>query len=91
MKIQKRTIGRDYLMFVKQISVFLENKPGNLAQVTKILEENNIDISAVSIADTTEFGILRMIVDKPEKAESVIKSAKFPVATHRSFSCRSFR
>ena len=68
-------------MFVKQISVFLENKPGNLAQVTKILEENNIDISAVSIADTTEFGILRMIVDKPEKAESVIKSAKFPVST----------
>jgi hypothetical protein len=40
-------------MFVKQISVFLENKPGKLSQVTDILEKNNIDISAISIADTT--------------------------------------
>ena len=68
-------------MFVKQISVFLENKPGKLAQVTDILEKNNIDISAISIADTTEFGILRMIVNKPEEAVAAIKAAKFPVNT----------
>jgi len=68
-------------MFVKQISVFLENKPGKLFQVTQVLKEHNIDISAISVADTTEFGIARMIVDKPDLAEDVIKAAKFPVST----------
>ncbi len=68
-------------MFVKQISVFLENKPGKLSQVTDILEKNDIDISAISIADTTEFGILRMIVNKPEEAVAAIKAEKFPVST----------
>jgi hypothetical protein len=60
-------------MMVKQISVFLENKSGRLAEVTKILGANNIDISALSIADTTDFGILRLIVNKPEEAESILK------------------
>jgi len=68
-------------MFVKQISVFLENKPGKLYQVTEVLKEHNIDISAISVADTTEFGIVRMIVDKPELAVEAIKAAKFPVST----------
>ncbi|MGI6425831.1 MAG: ACT domain-containing protein [Tepidanaerobacteraceae bacterium] len=68
-------------MFVKQISVFLENKPGKLSQVTGILKEHDVDISAISIADTTEFGILRMIVNKPEKAVTAIKAARFPVST----------
>jgi hypothetical protein len=68
-------------MLVKQISVFLENKPGRLAMVTKVLEEKGIDISAVSIADTTQFGILRMIVSKPEEAVAAIKEAGFPVST----------
>ncbi|HHX23715.1 MAG TPA: ACT domain-containing protein [Thermoanaerobacterales bacterium] len=68
-------------MFVKQISVFLENKPGKLSQVTGILKEHDVDISAISIADTTEFGILRMIVNKPEKAVAAIKAARFPVST----------
>jgi len=61
------------LMLVKQISVFLENKSGRLAEVTKILGDNGIDISALSIADTTDFGILRLIVNQPEKAEKVLK------------------
>lgn len=56
-------------MLVKQISVFLENKSGRLAEVTRILGNNNIDISALSIADTTDFGILRLIVNDPETAE----------------------
>ncbi|WP_422447567.1 ACT domain-containing protein [Thermoanaerobacterium sp. DL9XJH110] len=68
-------------MFVKQISVFLENKPGRLAAVTGVLKEKNIDISAISIADTTQFGILRMIVNRPEEAVAAIKEAGFPVST----------
>jgi len=60
-------------MLVKQISVFLENKSGRLAEVTRILGSNDIDISALSIADTTDFGILRLIVNKPEVAEEVLK------------------
>ena len=50
-------------MYVKQISVFMENRPGRLAEITKILSENSVDIRAINIADTTDFGILRMIVD----------------------------
>ncbi|WHH59503.1 ACT domain-containing protein [Petroclostridium sp. X23] len=67
-------------MLVKQISVFLENKSGRLAEVTDILGGNNIDISALSIADTTDFGILRLIVNQPEKAEKVLKENGFTVS-----------
>ena len=67
-------------MFVKQISVFLENKSGRLADVTRTLGENDIDISALSIADTTDFGILRLIVNKPEKAEEILKEHGFTVS-----------
>lgn len=67
-------------MLVKQISIFLENKSGRLAEVTKILGENNIDISALSIADTTDFGILRLIVNQPEKAEAILKDNGFTVS-----------
>lgn len=66
---------------VKQISIFLENKSGRLANVTRILGENNIDISALSIADTTDFGILRLIVNSPEKAEEILKKEGFTVAS----------
>jgi hypothetical protein len=69
------------VMDVKQISVFLENKSGRLAEVTKILGENNIDISALSIADTTDFGILRLIVNDPDKAEKVLKENGFTVSS----------
>ena len=60
-------------MFVKQISVFVENKFGRLATIIEVLGKNGIDISALSIADTTDFGILRMIVDDAEKAVLVLK------------------
>lgn len=60
-------------MLVKQISIFLENKSGRLAEVTRILADNNIDICALSIADTTDFGILRLIVNKPEEAEKALE------------------
>lgn len=64
---------------VKQISVFLENKSGRLAAVTRVLGSNDIDISALSIADTTDFGILRLIVNDPDKAVRVLKEHGFTV------------
>jgi len=67
-------------MLVKQISIFLENKSGRLAEVTKILGSNGVDISALSIADTTDFGILRLIVSDPEKAEKVLSESGFTVS-----------
>jgi hypothetical protein len=62
---------------IKQISVFLENTKGRLTQVTKILNENGVDISAFSVADSSEFGILRMIVNDAQKAYNVLKGANF--------------
>jgi len=67
-------------MLVKQISVFLENKEGRVAQVTQILSDSDINIRALSIADTTEFGILRLIVDKPELAEKALKDEGLTVS-----------
>lgn len=66
-------------MLLKQISIFLENKKGTLAEVTKILGSNNINIRALSIADTTDFGILRLIVNKPELAEKILKENGYVV------------
>ena len=60
-------------MFIKQISVFMETRRGRLAEITKVLSDNDIDMRAINIADTTDFGILRMIVDDPEKAERVLR------------------
>jgi hypothetical protein len=68
-------------MLVKQVSVFLENKSGRLAEVTRVLGEAGIDISALSIADTTEFGILRLIVNNPDRAVGVLKDSGFSVGT----------
>jgi hypothetical protein len=67
-------------MIVKQLSVFLENKTGRLNEVTTLLGEAQVNISAFNIADTSEFGILRMIVSEPEKALSVLKAASFSVS-----------
>ncbi len=66
-------------MLVKQISIFIENKSGRLAEITKILGDNSIDISALSLADTTDFGILRLIVNDPQKAEYTLKKEGFTV------------
>ena len=57
---------------IKQISVFVENASGKLSKITSVLAENDINIRALSIADTTDFGILRMIVQDPEKALYVL-------------------
>ena len=66
-------------MKVEQISVFLENKAGRLAEVAKILGDNGINIRALSLADTTDFGILRLIVNDRAKAKAVLKEAGFTV------------
>jgi hypothetical protein len=70
-------------MLVEQIAVFLENKSGRLAEITTVLAENDVNIRALSVADTADFGILRLIVDKVEKAKTVLKENGFTVGkTH---------
>ncbi|NLT20819.1 MAG: ACT domain-containing protein, partial [Syntrophomonadaceae bacterium] len=64
----------------KQISVFLENKAGRLSSVTRVLGEAGINIRALSIADTSDFGILRIIVNDPERAYKILKEAGFTVS-----------
>lgn len=64
-------------MKVKQISVFLENTTGRLAEVTRVLGNGNVNLRAISIADTADFGILRLIVDTPEKTMELLKEAGF--------------
>lgn len=63
----------------KQVSVFLENKSGRLAEVCQTLGENGVNIRALCIADTSDFGILRMIVDTPEVAVRCLRDGGFSV------------
>jgi len=67
-------------MAIKQISVFVENRAGRLADITGLLAQNSIDIRALSIADTTDYGILRLIVDAPDKAVDVLKGSGLTVS-----------
>lgn len=64
-------------MTIKQISIFVENKAGGLADVTKVLSENNIDLRTLSIAETPDFGVLRAIVDNPEKTAEILTEAGY--------------
>ncbi len=64
-------------MAVKQISVFLENTKGRLAEVTKVLADGGINLRAMTIADTADFGILRLIVDREEKALELLEKKGF--------------
>jgi len=66
-------------MKVEQISIFIENKSGRLAEITRILGEAGINIRALSLADTSDFGILRLIVNKVEQAKIVLKEKGFTV------------
>ncbi len=67
-------------MNVTQLSIFLENRSGRLAEVTEILGRNTINIRALSLADTSDFGILRVIVNDPDKAAGILKSEGFTVS-----------
>ena len=60
-------------MTIQQISVFLPNKPGSFCQIAKVLSDNDVNMRAMSVADTSDFGILRIIVDDNEKACAVLK------------------
>lgn len=66
-------------MSLKQLSTFLENTPGRVAEVTKLLGEANININALVLSDTIDFGILRLIVDDTEKAYRILKENEFIV------------
>lgn len=66
-------------MSVKQLSVFIENKSGRVSEVTGILGDGGINIRGFSVSDTAEFGILRLIVDRPEDAASALRAAGFTV------------
>ena len=64
-------------MTIKQISVFLENKSGRLAEVTKVLGDGGVNLRALTIADTADFGILRLIADNTEKALKILSNGGF--------------
>lgn len=66
-------------MIIQQLSVFLENKSGRLTEVLETLGEENIRITALTVADTSEFGILRLIVSDPTKARDILKRSSFTV------------
>jgi hypothetical protein len=66
-------------MIINQLSIFLENKSGRIAEVLEVLGSANIRITALSMADTSEFGILRLIVSDPEKAKTMLKEHLFTV------------
>ena len=64
-------------MQIRQISIYLENKPGQLGAICRVLADADINIAALSLADTSDFGILRMIVDDHEKAKGVLSSSGY--------------
>ena len=67
-------------MFQKQLSIFAQNTPNRLAEICELLAENEINIRAISTADTESYGILRLIVEEPEKAEEALKKAGLAVS-----------
>ncbi|MDX9749355.1 MAG: amino acid-binding protein [Paludibacter sp.] len=68
-------------MIIKQLSVFLQNKTGRLTELTRTLSESGINMTAFSIADTADYGIVRFIVPQPEEALRILKEKGFSVNT----------
>ena len=67
-------------MIIKQLSVFLENRSGRLSEMTKLLAKENINLSALSSAETSEYGIIRTVVSEPEKAKDLLQQNNFSVS-----------
>ena len=67
-------------MSIQQISVFLENRAGQLAEITSVLAQNNIDLRAIHIAETTDYGVLRMIASRPQEAATILLNHGFIVS-----------
>ena len=66
---------------IKQISIFVENQPGKLAELTRLLADADIDLRTLSLADTRDFGILRVIVNKPHETEKLLKANEWTYKT----------
>ena len=66
-------------MTIQQLSVFLENRAGQLNKVTELLAQNNVDMQALNIAETSDYGVLRLIVDMPQKAAALLREHGFIV------------
>jgi hypothetical protein len=66
-------------MHIKQLSVFLEDRSGRLTELTRILAENDVNITALSVAETADYGIVRMVVGRPELAKKVLEEAGFSI------------
>jgi len=64
-------------MIIQQLSVFLENRPGQLSEVTELLAKNNVDMQALNIAETADYGVLRLIVNSPQQAEAILREHGF--------------
>ena len=64
-------------MTVKQISIFLENRPGQLHDITNILEKENVNIRAITVAETADYGIIRLIVEESERAMKILRAYDF--------------
>ncbi len=64
-------------MLAKQLTIFVENRKGRLGEVLRVLKENEINILSLSLADTTEYGLLRLIVNNPEKGKATLSEAGF--------------
>lgn len=73
-------------MTIRQISVFLENKAGHLNKILAVLAQNNININALTVADSSDYGLLRMLVSDPEMAVEILHSENFPVRIHEVIS-----
>ena len=69
-------------MTIRQLSVFMENKPGNLNDILLVLAQNNINIAALTVADTSDYGILRLLVSDPQKALDKLREKHFTVRIH---------
>jgi hypothetical protein len=66
-------------MLIQQLSVFLEDRSGRLTELTRILAENDVNITALSVAETADFGIVRMVVGRPELAKTVLEKGGFSI------------
>ena len=66
-------------MLIKQLSVFLEDRSGRLTELTRILAENDVNITALTVAETADYGMVRMVVGRPERAKNALENAGFTV------------
>ncbi len=66
-------------MLIKQLSVFLEDRSGRLTELTRILAKNDVNITALSVAETADYGIVRMVVGRPELAKEALEKAGFSI------------